>query len=228
MDEKNISFDNKNIKKNNFYNKNKRILNIDDINVNKILVSKNERYGKYNSSKYFIRYNDNGFIRPLYLFLSQTTGYINKFDKNKIAMSLMIKDIQLLNSYNKIWKKIEKSTKIDFNTKTTYVDDDKYIKTRMKTYKDSIITNFCNKKGSKKLPEEKIPHKCLSIIILDSVIYACEKHYPQIFLEEFKYAKENTKIKNYTDMELESESDSDSDSANDIDIDIDVDIDNEE
>ena len=102
MDEKNISFDNKNIKKSNFYNKNKRILNIDDINVNKILVSKNERYGKYNSSKYFIRYNDNGFIRPLYLFLSQTTGYINKFDKNKIAMSLMIKDIQLLKNYNKI------------------------------------------------------------------------------------------------------------------------------
>ena len=25
-------------------------------------------------------------IRSLYLFLSQTTGYINKFDKNKITM----------------------------------------------------------------------------------------------------------------------------------------------
>ena len=46
-------------------------------------------------------------IRPLYLFFSQTIGYINKFDKNKITMSLMIKDIQLLKSYNKIWKKIE-------------------------------------------------------------------------------------------------------------------------
>ena len=34
------------------------------------------------------------------------TGYINKFDKNKI-MSLMIKDIQLLKSYNKIWKKLK-------------------------------------------------------------------------------------------------------------------------
>ena len=32
-------------------------------------------------------------------------GYINKFDKNKIAMSLMIKDKQLLKNYNKIWKK---------------------------------------------------------------------------------------------------------------------------
>ena len=29
--------------------------------------------------------SDNNVIRPLYLFLSQTTGYINKFDKNKIT-----------------------------------------------------------------------------------------------------------------------------------------------
>ena len=40
-------------------------------------------------------------------------------------MSLMIKDIQLLKSYNEIRKKIEKLMKIDFNTKTTYGDDDK-------------------------------------------------------------------------------------------------------
>ena len=102
----------------------------------------------------------------------------------------MIKEMQLLKSYNKIWKKIGKLMKIDFNTKTTYGDDDKYIKARIKTYKDSIITNFYDKKGSKKMPEEKIPHKCLSIIILDSVIYTYEKSYPQIFLEECKYVKE--------------------------------------
>ena len=46
-------------------------------------------------------------IRPLYLFLSQTTGYIKKIDKNKITMSLMVKDMQLLKSYNKIWKKMK-------------------------------------------------------------------------------------------------------------------------
>ena len=122
----------------------------------------------------------------------------------------MIKDKQLLKNYNNIWKKIEKLMKIDFNTKTTYGDDDKYIKTKIKTYKDSITTNFYNKKGSKKIPEEKIPHKCLSIIILDSILYAYEKYYPQISLEECKYAKENIKTKNYIDNELKSESDSDS------------------
>ena len=105
--------------------------------------------------------------------------------------------------------------KIDFNTKTTYGDDNKYIKTKIKTYKDSIITNFYNKNGSKKIPEEKVPHKCLSIIILDSVIYAYEKYHPKTFLEEWKYAKENIKTDNYIDEELKSESDVDS--GNDID-----------
>ena len=74
--------------------------------------------------------------------------------------------------------------KIDFNTKTTHGDDDddKYIKTRIKTYKDIITTNFYNKDGSKKIPEEKVQHKCLSITILDCVIYAYEKYHPQTFL----------------------------------------------
>ena len=102
MNGKNINFNNEKIKKSGFYNKSKKIFNIDDIDVNKILISKKETYGEYNSFKNFIGYNDNNVIRPLYLFLSQTTGYFNRFDKNKIAMSLMIKDIQLLKNYNKI------------------------------------------------------------------------------------------------------------------------------
>ena len=47
-------------------------------------------------------------------------------------MSLMIKDIQLLKKYNKIWRK-KKLMEIDLTTQTTYVDDDKYIKTRIRT-----------------------------------------------------------------------------------------------
>ena len=139
-------------------------------------------------------------------------------------MSLMVKDKQLLENYRKIWNKIEELMKINFNTRTTYGDDnDKYIKTKIKTYKDSKITNFHNKNGSKKIPEEKVPHKRLSIIILDSVIYAYEKCHPQTFLEECKYVKETIKTNNYIDEELKpkSESESDSDSDNDIDIDSD-------
>ena len=131
------------------------MFNIDDIDANKILVSKKEQYGKYNSFKYFIGYNDNNVIRPLYLELSQVTGYINKFEKRKMTMSLMVKNKQRLENYNRIWEKIEELMSIDFESKTTYGedDDDKYIK--IKTYKDSITTNFYNKIGCKKVPKEK-------------------------------------------------------------------------
>ena len=88
--------------KSDFYNKNKKIFNIDDIDVNKILVCKKEEYCKYNSSKYFIGYNNNDLITPLYLEISQVTGYINQFEINKITMSLMIKDKQFLKNFNKI------------------------------------------------------------------------------------------------------------------------------
>ena len=102
MNGNSINFDNKSIEKSDFYNKNKKIFNIDDIDVNKILVSKKEQYGKYNSFKYFIRYNDNDVIRQLYLFISQITGYFNIFEKNKITIALMVKDKQLLENYKKI------------------------------------------------------------------------------------------------------------------------------
>ena len=48
MSENSINLNNKKIKKSDFY-KNKKIFNKDDIDVNKILVSKKETYGKYNS-----------------------------------------------------------------------------------------------------------------------------------------------------------------------------------
>ena len=116
-------------------------------------------------------------------------------------MSLMIKDIQLLKNYNKIWKKIEKLMKIDFNTKTTYGDDDKYTKTKIKTYKDSIITNFYNQKGSKTYQKKKYHiNVYITIIILYSILYAYEKYYPQVFLQECEYMKENIKTKNDIDM----------------------------
>ena len=105
-----INFDDNKIKTSNFYNKNKKIFKINDVDVNKILVSKKEKYGKYNSFIYFIGYNYNDVIKPLYLELSQMTGYINKFNENKnkntITMSVKVKDKKLFKNYNKIWKKI--------------------------------------------------------------------------------------------------------------------------
>ena len=68
MSGKSINFDDKKINKSNFY-KNKTLFRPDDIDVNKILVSKKESYGTKNSLKYFIGYNDDAVIRPLCIIL---------------------------------------------------------------------------------------------------------------------------------------------------------------
>ena len=64
MSRKNINFNDEKIRKSDFY-KNKKINNIEDIDVNNRLVSKKESYGNKNSLKYFIGYDDKDIIRPL-------------------------------------------------------------------------------------------------------------------------------------------------------------------
>ena len=90
MSGKNINFNSKKIRKSTFY-KNKKINNIEDIDVNNILVSEKEPYSNKNSLKYFIGYNDNDIIIPLCLRVSQMTGYARKFDEDA-TMSLVVKD----------------------------------------------------------------------------------------------------------------------------------------
>ena len=129
----------------------------------------------------------------------------------------------MLEKYDQIWKRIEKLLKIIFGGKPVYGDNEKYIKTKIKSYVDSVITNF----HSKKIPKEKAPYKRLSIIVLDSVIKPKKKYYPQTLLEECKYEQKRIKIENLIDDDLEkSESDSDyndkteSDNENDNDNDV--------
>ena len=213
MSGKNINFNDTKIKKSIFY-KNKAINNIEDINANNILVSKKEPFGNKNSFKYFIGYYDNDVIRPLCIGLPQMTGYVRKFDENA-TMSFIVKNKQILTKYTKIWETIEGLMKINFKSKPVYGDADKYIKTKIKTYADNKITNFHNKK----MPKEKAPCKCLSIIMIDSIIKANKKYYPQTLLEECKYIQEKIKIENYINEDLEN-SESDSDFNNETESDI--------
>ena len=194
--------------------KNKTINTIEKNGVNNILVSKKEAYSNKNSFKYFIGYNDNDTIRPLCIKLPQMTGYTKKFNSNA-TMSFIVKDKQLLKNYIKIWYKIEELMKINFESNPVYGDDVKYIKTKIKRYAGSVITNFHNKK----IPKEKAPCKCLSMIILDLVIKANKKYYPQTLSEECKYTQEKMKIENYVNEDLES-SESESDSNNKTESDI--------
>ena len=77
------------------------------------------------------------------------TGYTRKF-KEHTTMTLRVKDEQLLKNYNKIWEKTEKLMRREFESKPVYGNDDKYIKTKIRIYVGSMITNFHNKKYQKK------------------------------------------------------------------------------
>ena len=100
------------------------------------------------------------------------TGYAKKFNE-KATMSFRVNNKKLLKDYNTIWGKMEKLLRIDFESKPAYGDNDKYIKRKTKIYADNMITNFHNKK----MPKEKAPCKCLSIIMLDFAIKANKKYY---------------------------------------------------
>ena len=123
MNGKSINFDDKKTNKSNFY-KNKKIFNIHDLDVNKILVSKKQSYRTKNSLKYFIGYNNDDVSRPLCIKLPQMIGYVKNFDSNK-AMSFKVDDNNLLKKYNKIWEKISNLMKIDFDSEPIYVDNER-------------------------------------------------------------------------------------------------------
>ena len=143
MGGKSINFDDKKINKSNFY-KNKKLFNLNDIDANKILVSKKESYGTKNSLKYFIGYNDDDVIRPLCINLPQMIGYAKHFDSNK-TMSFKVNDNKLLKKYNKIWEKISSLMNIEFDSEPVYGDGNKYMKTKIKMYEGRLNTNFQGK-----------------------------------------------------------------------------------
>ena len=141
MNRKSINFNDKKIKKSDFYKKFYKAFLIDNVDADNILVSKKEPYGNKDSLKYFIRYKDNDIIRPICIKLLQMTGYFKKYNEN-LAMSFRVRDKQLLMNYNSLWEKIEKLMGVDFESMPVYGDDDKYIKTKIKTYENNITTNF--------------------------------------------------------------------------------------
>ena len=107
MSGKNIKFRRQKKKKKNEFYKNKKVFQIDDIDVNKILVSKKEPYGTKNALKYFLGYNDNDVIRRSCFRLLQMTDYTRKFNENT-TMSLRVNNKLFLKNYNKLWKKSRK------------------------------------------------------------------------------------------------------------------------
>ena len=80
-------------------------------------------------------------------------------------------------------------------------------------YDNKVNTNF----QGKETPKGDSSYKCLSLIMLDSVVKVAKKYYPQVFLEECIYIKRNNKMFNYSNDDLEMTSSDDDDDDDDDD-----------
>ena len=204
MNEKTMNFGDKKINKKDFYN-NKKQFNIEDIDSNKILISKPDTY-ENNMKKYIIGYNDNT-ISPLQLFLSKIIGYLNYFKDG--GRNIFTDNNEFLKRYTAIWEKISDLVNKKFDSDP--IHNNKYINTKIRSYNNDIKTNFCNiDNENNKLPEKNKPYKCVSLISLDSIIKINKKYYPQTLLQECVYKLINKKVENIiTNINLDSSSESD-------------------
>ena len=83
--------------------------------------------------KYFIGYNDVDVIKKLCIKLHQINVNVKCFDSN-LTMSCKVNGNNLLKKYAKIWKEVSSLMHIVFDSEPVYGDNDKYIKTKIKTF----------------------------------------------------------------------------------------------
>ena len=108
--------------------------------------------------------------------LPQMTGYVKCFNSNKI-MSFKAIEKKLLKSCSKIWERASSLMNIEFDNESVYGDNNKYMKTKIKSYEDKVNSNF----QGNKIPNKNASYKFLSLIMLDSIIRVNKK----IILEHF-------------------------------------------
>ena len=87
-------------------------------------------------------------------------------------MSFLADDDDVILKCNKIWKKIKKLLSVEFDSQPVY--DEKYIKTRVKTFDDKVITKFTDNE----IPKENTHYSCIAVSCVDSVIRLEKENYP--------------------------------------------------
>ena len=133
------------------YYASKKAIPLNSVNTNKIVIS----YGvKHNddSYKYFIGYlHDDGMTKLLCVILPQMSGYIKYFDNGGKNMSFKIEDASVYLKYAEIWNKVKSILNVKFHSQAIY--DDKYIKTKVKLFNNTISTLF----SGDEIPKERNP-----------------------------------------------------------------------
>ena len=99
------------------FHKNKKPININEVDIEETVLSYKESYGK-DSFKYFIGYRNRGnaFLSPLCVKLPQMNAYAKYFDKNSKYMNLLANKKEILDKYSEIWNKVKSLIKKEFNS----------------------------------------------------------------------------------------------------------------
>ena len=82
-------------------------------------------------------------ITPLCIFFPKMRASRRDFDKTKY-LSFLIKDDELLEKYNEVWKRVKHSLRREFDSEP--VDNEEYLKAKIKSFNGKINTKFHNNK----------------------------------------------------------------------------------
>ena len=113
----------------------KKDVKFDNIVISKLVKTKT-------NSRYLIEYLDK-YRRPLVLIMPKMSEHFKTLkaeDKINKLMSFHIDYGELLEKYKAIWTKIEDLKNIKLTALPVY--DNRYIKTKIRTYNDEVYTNF--------------------------------------------------------------------------------------
>ena len=108
-------------------------------------------------------------------------------------MSFCIDDDKLLEKYKAIWTKIEDFKNIGLNTLPVY--DDRYMKTKIRTYGDKVYTNF----PGLNVPEANIERESFTVISIGSLLVYKSKCCLQVYLDNCGYKIANKQMADYLD-----------------------------
>ena len=106
---------------------------------------------------------------------------IFKFKGDNKLISFRKNDEKLLKNIRKIWNKTEDLKNIELNALPVY--ENRYIKTKIRTYDDKVYTNF----RDLNLPEDDIECESFTVISIDSLFVYDEKYYLQVYLDSCAY-----------------------------------------
>ena len=118
--------------------------------------------------------------------MPEISGYSQMFkvkEEDHKLMSFRIDDEKQLEKYKAIWNKIEGLKNITLNALPVY--DERYIKTKIRTFGDKVYINF----RGLNVPEDDIECKSFTVISIDSLLVYYKKYNLQVYLDNCAYCE---------------------------------------